>query len=78
MGVSWKHLEKFREIFQKVLRNNAEIHEIYFENFENYCREFRELLQKIILKIMSVMFENHFKKFRNISDIFEKYHFGKY
>ncbi len=34
------------------------------------------------MNIIISMFENHFKKFRNItrntSDIFEKYHFGKY
>ncbi len=64
-------------MFQKILWNTAEILEKYFKNFKNYCEEFAELFHKIILKIISAMFENHFKKFRNISDIFKKY-FGKY
>ncbi len=58
-----KNLGKFREIFQKDSRNTAEILEKYFKNFENYCGEFRKFFYKIILKIISVMFENHFKNF---------------
>ncbi len=76
-GISWKNLGKIQEIFQKVSRNTTEIFEKYFKNFENYCGEFGELFHKIILKIISAIFENHIKKFRNISDIFEKY-FKKY
>ncbi len=75
--ISWKSLRKFPEILQKVSRNTAEILEKSFKNFESYCGEFAELFHKIILKIISAMFENHFKKFRNIWNIFEKY-FGKY
>ncbi len=69
-GISWENLGKFREIFQKVWRNTAEIFEKYFKNLENYCGE---LIHKIIFKITSVLFENHFKKFWNISDSFDKY-----
>ncbi len=76
-GISRKNLGKFREIFQKVSRNTAEILEKYFKNFENYCEEFGELFHKVIFKMISAMFENHFKKFRNISDIFGKYS-GRY
>ncbi len=50
MRLSWKNLGKFREIFQNVSRNTAEILEKYFKNFENYCGEFGELFLKIIFK----------------------------
>ncbi len=70
-GISWENLGKFREIFQEVLRNTAEILEKYFKNFENYCGEYGEIFHKIIL---SVMFENHIKKFRT----FSRRYFGNY
>ncbi len=73
-------MEKFRKILRyvsEVSRNTAETLEKYFKNLENYCGEFGELFYKIIFKIISAMFKDHFKKFRNILDIFEKY-FGKY
>ncbi len=53
----------------QVSRNTAEILEKFFKNLENYFREFGELFHKIILKIISAMFENHFKKFRTFSRI---------
>ncbi len=80
-GKSWKNLGKLWEIFREASRNIDEIPVKYFKNFENYCGEFEELYHKI-LNIISSMFKNHFKNFcnilRNTSDIFEKYHFGKY
>ncbi len=76
-GISWKNLGKFLEIFQKIWKNTAKILKKYFKNFESYCGGFGELFHKKILKIISAMFENHFKKFRHFSDIFEKY-FRKY
>ncbi len=72
---------KLGQHYRKVSKNIVKILEKYFKNFENYYKEFEELFHKI-LNIISLMFENHIKKFRNISrntsDIFEKYHFGKY
>ncbi len=77
------------EKFKKILTNISESLEKYcwnswkiFQKSRDYCGEFGELFyNKIILKIISAMFENHFKKFqyrfRNILDTFEKY-FGKH